>query len=360
MSKQILSVLLIFTILCCTSCGIDTGQAPVNTDNALEYTDDCGRKIMIPSDIDSIVASGPLSQIILMSIAPEMMRGLAVKWDDSAVGIISEEYLNLPVLGQLYDSSNLNIEELVSVAPDLIIDIGEAKPSLIEDMDRLQQQTGIPVIHIEASLGTMPKTYETLGVLLNKEEKGKILSQFLGDTYDRTIHILDKVGTNKVKTLYITGNNGESVVMKNSYHSEIIDMITDNPALSDTVSAKGLGTEVSIEQIALWNPDLIIFSSDTMYQNIKNMPAWKELEAIRNGNYVLVPSSPYNWLGTPPSVQMYLGMIWLTGILYPQYCDYDIKAKICEYYRLFYGCQLTDEQYERIITGTEVKQCTHL
>jgi len=50
-------------------------------------------------------------------------------------------------------------------------------------------------------------------------------------------------------------------------------------------------------------------------------------------------------MSMPPSVQRYLGLIWLTAVLYPEYCDYDVKAEIMEYYRLFYGCELTEEQY---------------
>ena len=41
-------------------------------------------------------------------------------------------------------------------------------------------------------------------------------------------------------------------------------------------------------------------------------------------------------------------MIWLTAELYPEFCDYDVKAEILEYYSLFYGCTLTDAQYEAI------------
>ena len=61
-----------------------------------------------------------------------------------------------------------------------------------------------------------------------------------------------------------------------------------------------------------------------------------------------MPDVPHNWMGSPPSVQRYLGMIWLTAELYPEFCDYDVKAEILEYYSLFYGCTLTDAQYEAI------------
>ena len=61
-----------------------------------------------------------------------------------------------------------------------------------------------------------------------------------------------------------------------------------------------------------------------------------------------VPEEPHNLLGSPPAVQRYLGLIWLTAELYPEYCDYDVKAEVLEYYQLFYGAELTDEQYQTL------------
>ena len=41
-------------------------------------------------------------------------------------------------------------------------------------------------------------------------------------------------------------------------------------------------------------------------------------------------------------------LLWLPSLLYPEYCDYDVKTEIMEYYELFYGCTLTDEQYNTL------------
>jgi iron complex transport system substrate-binding protein len=53
-------------------------------------------------------------------------------------------------------------------------------------------------------------------------------------------------------------------------------------------------------------------------------------------------------MGSPPSINRYLGMIWLGKILYPQYAGYDLYAETSEYYRLFYGKDLTREQFDRL------------
>ena len=103
-----------------------------------------------------------------------------------------------------------------------------------------------------------------------------------------------------------------------------------------------------MEQIALWDPEFVIFGPDSIYGTVRDLSPWNQMTAIVNGNYVQVPNLPDNWMSMPPSVQRYLGLIWLTAVLYPQFCDYDVKAEILEYYRLFNGCNLTQEQYAHV------------
>ena len=128
-----------------------------------------------------------------------------------------------------------------------------------------------------------------------------------------------------------------------------VDMLTNNLAVVDAPGSKGSGNEVTMEQIALWDPEVILFAPDAIFDTVSDMDTWKELTAIKNGSYIKIPEAPHNWAGTPAAVQRYLGMIWLTAQLYPEYCDYDAKAEVMEYYELFYGCTLTEEQYTDLV-----------
>ena len=311
------------------------------------FTDDCGREVEIPADITAIVPSGPLSQIILYAISPDLFVGLAAQWNND-LGILPDEFLNLPYFGQLYGSANLSVESLAAANPQLIIDVGEAKKSIVEDMDALQWQTQIPSVHIEANLASMPEVYRKLGALLGREEKGEALAQFCEKVYDRTISVMEQVGGNKVNALYVLGEEGLNVLAKGSYHAELIDLLTNNLAVVDNPAGKGSGNEVTLEQIALWNPDFILFAPGSIYDSAADREVWNEISAVKTGNYVEVPEGPHNWMGTPPAVQRYLGLIWLTAELYPEYCDYDVKAEILEYYSLFYGCTLSDARYDAL------------
>lgn len=342
--KKLISLLLTVT-LCfgLLSCGQETYASTETT-----FTDSADREVTLPDEVTKIVASGSLAQIILFALAPEMFVGLASGFDEADRGIIADDYFDLPYLGKLYASADLNVEALAAAAPDLIIDIGEPKDSSVEDLDNLQAQTGIPTVFISATLETMPETFRTLGTLLGKEEKAEELAAFCERVYTRTLSIMEQVGSQKTDALIIGGEEGFNVLANGSYHAEIFDVLTNNVAVVDNPSSKGLGNSVDMEQLMLWDPEFIVFMPDSIYTDVAELDTWKELDAIANGNYVEVPYGPHNWMGMPPSVQRYLGMLWLTAVLYPDYCDYDVKEEVLEYYHLFYGCDLTDAQYDAL------------
>ncbi len=346
MRKALAVFLMIAIVLSLSACN---GSSPsYNAGETRVFTDDCGREVSIPVDVSRIVPSGPLAQVILFAIAPDMFVGLAAKWTNAAQGYVAEEYLKLPYFGQMYNSANMNVEELAAADPQIIIDIGEAMDGSSEDLDSLYMQTNIPTVFISASLDSMPDTFRKLGKLLNREEKAEELALFCERVYNRTISIMDKVGANKVKSLYVLGEKGLNVLAYQSYHSELVDFLTDNLAVLNNPVSKGSGNEVTMEQIAIWNPEFVLFASDSIYDTVKQLDAWSEINAIAKGNYIEVPEGPHNWMGGPPAVQRYLGLIWLTAELYPQYSDYNVKDEIVEYYKLFYHHELTEEQYNEL------------
>lgn len=351
--KKTVSLILALCLILTIFSGCGSTAVPGDT-KTIEYTDDAGRVVNIPETITAIVPSGPIAQIILFALAPDMFVGSASKWG-GAEGIIDRKYLDLPYFGQLYSSADLNVEALAAAGPQIVIDIGEAKGSVAEDLDALQSQTGIPCVFIESTLETLPETYRKLGALLGLQERAEELAVFCETVYDRTVSIMEQVGEDKPGAIYIPAFEGLSVLAAGSYHAEMIDMLTNNAAVMDEPMSKGTGNPVGMEQIALWDPGFIVFGTVESYATLETDPAWQELTAIKNGNYVLVPQTPDNWMGSPPSAQRYLGLIWLTAVLYPEYCDYDMKAEIFRFYELFFHCQLTEEQYAEITANAFTK-----
>lgn len=316
-----------------------------------EFTDSTGRTVTLPAEITRIAVSGPLTQIAVFALAPDLLVGISNAWDPGAEDYFAPQYYNLPILGQLYGGKGeMNLEELLAADPDLVLDVGEAKDSIREDMDKLTEQTGIPFLHIDAHTDTMGEAFRTLGDLLGLEAEAAPLADYCDQLMAKAESVLAQVGEeNKVRALYLLGDTGLNVIARGSYHAEIIDLLTENLAVVDSPSSKGTGNETDMEQLLLWDPDFIIFSYDSIADQVGEDPSWQQLTAIQNGNYAKAPYGPYNWMGFPPSVQRYLGVLWLLDTLYPEAAQLDLRSEVDRYYDLFYHCALTDAQYEGIV-----------
>lgn len=309
------------------------------------FTDSVGREVVVDREIERIAVTGPLAQMVVFALAPDRFVGIADPWDNGAQQYLDERYVRLPVLGQLYGGKgDLNLETLLEADPQVVIDVGQAKGDVAQDLDALSAQTGIPFVHISASTQDMAGTYAMLGELLGMEEEAKVLGDYCTEVYSRMTGLARRV--EKKNLLYITGLEGMSVIARDSYHSEIIDLLSNNLAVLDSPSSKGTGNEVDMEQIMIWNPEVILFAEESMYASAASDPLWQMVDAVANDAYYQVPSGPYNWMGFPPSVQRLLGMLWMGSLLYPEEADYDLYEEAARYFELFYHCTLTREQFD--------------
>ena len=353
-TQRLLALLLALVMtLSLAACGAQS--APTEDENTAPetrvFTDSVGREVTVPVQIDRIAVSGPMAQIVLFALCPDKLVGISNAWDESAAQYLDTEYYNLPLLGQLYGGKGeLNLETLLESGAQVVIDVGEAKGSIVEDLDALQEQTTIPFVHIDAALATMDETYTLLGDLLGMPDEAKTLADYCRSTYDRALTIADSV--EKANLLYVTGDAGLNVIAQGSYHAEVIDLLSNNLAVVDDPSSKGTGNEVDMEQILNWNPDVILFAPDSVYDTMAGDAAWQGVTAIQNGAYYEVPMGPYNWMGFPPSVQRLLGMLWMAKVLYPEAADYDLYTEAAQYFKLFYHCDLTREQYDALVANS--------
>lgn len=313
------------------------------------FTDSVGREVEVPRDISRIAPSGAFAQMYLFAIAPDYFVGLASDWSAEAAEFLDAAYLELPVLGQLYGTADLNLEELAAADPQIIIDVGEPKSTIVEDMDALSEQLGIPAVHITASLSDSGNAFRKLGELLGLEDEAEALAAYCESIYASTLELMENVGEDKVSLVYCLGDTGLNVLSEGSFHSEAINIMSNNAAVTENPSSKGTGDEIDIEQLLLWDPDVIMFAPGSIYETVADDAAWQELTAIKNGAYYEVPNGPYNWMGSPPSVNRYLGLIWAGSILYPDFAEYDLYEKVSEYYDLFYHCQITTEQFDALV-----------
>lgn len=311
------------------------------------FTDSLGREVELPAQIDRIAPSGHTANQVLLTMAPEKLVSLSQDLTEDQLKYINlPNYADLPITGAAFGAKgDINKEAVAAADPQVIIDTGEVKDGLEEDMDTLQEQLGIPVVFIETKLEDYGAAYEMLGELLGMPERGKELSDYCAAAYKEVTDVMATIpDSERVNLGYFLGDAGLNTIAKNSYQGQVIDLCANNVAVLDNVTGSGQGQEVSMEQIAMWDPELIIFAPKSIYDTVADDPAWATIAAVKSGQVYETPATPYNWLNNPPTVNQVMGMQWLPRLLYPDKFDTSIADVTKSYYKMFYGYDMSDQE----------------
>ena len=363
---------LIACFLCLPGCGSGSGADGSSASAAADtlsdtqadvpqqtVTDDYGRKVTIPEEITKIAPSGATAQMFLMTLAPDLLVGLSASPNTTQMPYFPEEMWSLPTFGQFYGAkSTLNMEALMAAAPQLIIDTGDRKVSGKSDLNGIMQQTKIPTVFYCATLEEMPHAYRELGKILGREEEAEELAQFVEKTMamaaEKSALIPEE---DKLRIMYGTGSTGLAVNADESSQAQVIDIIgAKNAIIPDVITDKGGGTIVNMESVFVEDPDVVIFTSGGPYSRLQDSE-WANLRCIQNGDYYEIPGVPYNWVSSPPSVNMVLGVWWLGQLVYPEiYNDYDIVEVAQEYYKLFWHYDLSEEEARTLLKNSYFKE----
>ena len=322
------------------------------------FTDDAGREVEIPMVINTIGASGPTTQVILWTVAPEKMVNVAYEPEEIVKPFMPEEMQALPAMGQFYGAtSNLNIEGLAKLAPDILLDIGTKSDNTASDMDSLQEQTSIPTLFIEASLENYPEMFRKLGDLVGEKEHGEALAVYtlnvLNDINEKAATITDD---ERVTVYYGVNADALYTAPVTSVHSGVINQVGGKNVVEVEINTTGAGSNISLENIIDWDPDVIILTNwGESYNVIPTDPAWQEVRAIKEGRVYEIPEGPYSWFSSPPSINRIIGFQWMGNLLYPEVYNYDMIAKAQEYYKLFYQFDLSEEQAKQLMGKSTFK-----
>ena len=313
-----------------------------------EFTDSLGRTVELPAELTAIAPSGFVSQQVLMTLAPEKMAVLASALTDAQAHVFGEQYATLPEVGAIFGSKGgFNREAVAASGAQVVIDVGQAKKGMAEDLDALQDQLGIPCVHVDASLDAYDACYRTLGELLGVEGRAGAIADYCADAYEEVTGVLETIPEQeRTGVLYLTGADGLSCMARGAFQSGVVDMVANNVAVVDDPSGKS--NQTSLEQIASWDPAFIVFAPESAYDLVGTDETWKTLTAIEGGEYCEAPGDPFNWLSAPPSVNQVLGMQWFARVLYPGKFDDDMYETVAAYYKAMFQYDLSADEFAQV------------
>jgi iron complex transport system substrate-binding protein len=317
---------------------------------AATVTDSAGRSVPVPARVERVFPAGPPAAIMLYTLAPQLLLG----WPRPN-GAAEREFLlpdvgSRPEVGRITGRGNTaNLEAVLALKPDLILDVGTVTDTYISLAERVQEQTGISYALLDGSFGATAGAYRLLGDLIGRRADAEVLARYTEHTVETIGGRIAAVPKERRPRIYFArGPRGLETGLGGSITVETIEFLAQNVA---GTTGGGLAT-VSIEQVLVWNPDVIVTIEGDFATKVYDDPAWSTVAAVKARRVHLAPRLPFGWVDFPPSVNRLIGLWWLAKILYPDLFPEDLRALTREFYDKFYHVQVTDPQIERLLAGS--------
>ena len=126
--------------------------------------------------------------------------------------------------------------------------------------------------------------------------------------------------------------------------------------VADLELGDGSRVQISAEQLLAWDPDVIVVNGEpksnlsgaSAAERFMNDPTFATLKAVKEHKVYGTPNAPFSWVDRPPGPNRIIGIRWLSGLIYPEYLNFNVDDEVREFFSLFYHVDLTDEQLEKI------------
>lgn len=322
--------------------------------------DQNGITVVLPPNIDRVVLTAlPLASIYALT-------GASL---DNIVGMHpgSKSAIENSIMNSMYpglsnretgfiQGTDINIEELLELKPDLVIYWGA-----YSNQTKQLEESGIPHIGVGTQGGgdallTLSSWLEIMGEVFNKTGETKKVIDYGNKTGKQITDLLNASDNlDKPNSLFLFRHSSEDITVPGEGHYGnwwIESTGGNNVAKNIKVTAK-----VNMEQIYEWNPEVIFISTFTptmpadLLENRIEGQDWSEVDAVKNGRVYKVPLGVYRWY--PPSGDVPLMMKWMAQKQHPELFTYNMTNQIISYYKEFYNYELSLQDAESILNASK-------
>lgn len=335
----------------------DATEAKAET---ITITDHADKQVEVPKEIN---------RIAVCDIFP-IPSVLAVFFDsaDKIVGMPepSKTAAENGLLGQLYpeilkaetgyiDGSNVNMEELAKLEPDVVI-YSASSPELGEQL----ANAGFAAVAISVNkwdydcIETLNNWIDLLSQMFPDSDKAELVKKRSNEMYelvqDRVKDIPDE---ERAKAFFLFQYSDSTLLTSGKQFF--------GQWWADAIGAKNVAEElekdnsvpVNMEQVYEWNPNLIFMTNfntyypDDLYGNTVEGYDWSPVDAVKNQRVFKMPLGMYR--SYTPGVDCPVTLIWMAKTAYPEkFEDVDVIKQAKDYYKEVFGIDLTDDQAKSI------------
>lgn len=323
-------------------------------------TDQLGREVTVPGEVDRIVTGGILPYFSTWYVATNSTKEIvgmhpnsynAAK--NSILAKISPTVLKAET--SFIQNGEVNVEELMKVNPQLYVEISTDEAAINKI-----SEAGIPVVAVKAidaaaaePLATFNSWLELTSQITGTTER---VNRFLDEGKKVQAQLDEKLENlaieEKPRAMILHMHNDKSITIggKNFFGNQWLNATGAIDVAENDIQGR---KEVNMEQIYAWNPDIIYITNFTetqpadLLENKVNGQDWSRVKAVQDGNVHKIPLGIYRWF--PPSGDAPLMLKWMAQKNHPELFDYKIEDEIKAYYKDFYEFDVTDEEIQDIL-----------
>jgi len=303
----------------------------IQHEGKVKIVDQAGREVEIPAKVERIVSLWPEATRVLFALG-EGDKIVGLDSDSKKCPILTRVFpdrLNeIPDIGSSIRGT-LSLEKLAELKPDIIFVRVEDR----ELADKIQQTLGVPVVCVRMDKFNPPKTtfdiITIIGKCVGKEERAMELKAYLEDKIREVKTITSKIPEEKRPKVYVANPFDLNSVIAIATDVEIAG------GKSMSVYCKSWSCRVGFEQIARWNPDVVLLHAYGRFtlKDLENDPNWQKIKAVRDGRVYRIL---FGYVGKDPALFV-INVLTEAKILYPNLFNYDVEKVANDIFKFVYS-----------------------
>ena len=315
-------------------------------------TDQIGRTVHIPDTVNRVVILQHQTLNIAVQLGEmDKVVGVLESWKKQLGANYVRLAPALPKLPMPGDLTKVNIEDLLSLKPDVVFVTSYAPADMIKQIE----SAGLPVVAIsmidvppEEAVKLNPtvkdepaaidsgfaKSVRLIANILDNKERGEALVTAATKSRKLVSERLDGIAPAQRVPVYMANPD-----LHTYGHGKYTGLMMERAGAHNVAEGVVGFTQVTMEDVLKWNPAVIFVQEryPTVITEIKSTPAWSTIDAVKAGRVYLMPEYAKAW-GHPMPEAMALGELWMAKTLYPdRFADIDMQTEADAYYRQFYG-----------------------
>lgn len=268
MFRHIKIVAILMATVCVCACKHSTTPQS-SVPEKYQYTDDYGSTVTVPSRPQRIVSLSPAVTEILFALDAD---NLLVGRTDFCT--YPKEAARIESIGGI---SNLNIEKVLSVNPDLIISGSMVPRKVVKQFEDM----GVPLVCVieKQHFDGLYENIQKIGALVGQKDKADSLNNAMRTQLSQ----IDSKTLPHPKTVYYVvgfGSGGNFTAGGNTFINDIITM-----SGGDNIAKDSEGWSFSVEALLHADPDYILIRAEDSARFAQTAP-YNQLSAVKKGNMI--------------------------------------------------------------------------